>query len=128
LNIGNAESSQSEYNVQLDPQAYIGLLRSGLPLYLCFCLPMQREGSNALSSTWWRFRQSEVLPWAPRELQNYFTYALQKCAPEELDPLKAPPGVGDGPQHVVHGFLSSCGRPGRPESQWRLDCYATGSG
>jgi hypothetical protein len=30
-----------------------------------------------------------VLPWAPRELQNYFTYALQKCAPEELDPLKA---------------------------------------
>jgi hypothetical protein len=90
LNIGNADSSQSEYNVDLDPQAYVGLLRSGLPLYLCFCLPMRQEGpSNALYSTWWRFRQSEVLLSAPRELQNYFIYALQKCAPEELDPLKA---------------------------------------
>ena len=89
LNIGNANRRQSEYNVDLDPQAYIGLLRSGLPLYLCFCLPMRQEGSNALYSTWWQFRQSEVLPSAARELQNYFIYALQKCAPEELDPAQA---------------------------------------
>ncbi len=90
LNIGSADSGQSEYNVDLDPQAYIGLLRSGLPLYLCFCLPMSQENSsNALYSTWWRFRQSEVLPSASRELQNFFIYALQECAPEELDPLDA---------------------------------------
>ena len=89
LNIGNADSSQSEYNVDLDPQAYVGLLRSGLPLYVCFCLPLQPGGSNALYSTWWQFRQSEVLASAPRALQNYFIYALQRCAPEELDPLQA---------------------------------------
>ena len=89
LNIGSADPAQNEYNVDLDPQAYIGLLRSGLPLYLCFCLPMELQGSNALYSTWWRFRHSEVLPAAPKELQNYFIYALQKCAPTELDPLNA---------------------------------------
>jgi hypothetical protein len=92
LNIGNADRRGSEYNVDLDPQAYVGLLRSGLPLYLCFCMPMaQPAASNALYSTWWRFRQSEVLASAPRELQNYFIYALQRCAPEELDPQKALP-------------------------------------
>jgi hypothetical protein len=89
LNIGNAERSGSEYNVDLDPQAYVGVLRSGLPIYLCFCLPMQPLDSNALYSTWWRFRQSEILPSAPLALRNYFIYALQKCAPEELDPVKA---------------------------------------
>ncbi len=89
LNIGNADSSQSEYNVDLDPRAYIGVLRSGLPIYLCLCLPMQPQGTNAAFSTWWKFRQSEVLDSAPAGLQRYFIYALQRCAPEELDPLKA---------------------------------------
>lgn len=90
LNIGSAENNQSEYNVDLDPHAYVGLLRSGLPIYLCFCMPMQpNAGSNALYSTWWHFSQSDLLPFMPRTLQNYFIYALQKCAPEELDPVKA---------------------------------------
>ncbi len=89
LNIGNAASSQREYNVDLDQQAYVGLLRSGLPLYLCFCLPMEQGNTNAVYSTWWRFRHSEVLPSAPKALQNYFIYALQKPAAEELDPIKA---------------------------------------
>ncbi len=89
VNIGNADPAGTEYNVDLDPAAYVGLLRSGLPLYLCFCLPMLPEASGAPFSTWWRFRQSEVLEFAPRELQNYFIYALQKCAPKELDPLEA---------------------------------------
>lgn len=90
LNIGSADPTQTEYNVDLDPQAYVGLLRSGLPLYLCFCLPMQRNGSSAATfSTWWRFRQSEVLGSAPAQLQNFFIYALQRCAPEQLEPLKA---------------------------------------
>jgi len=89
LNIGSADSDRSEYNVDLDPQAYIGLFRSGLPLYLCFCLPTGQESSNALYSTWWQFRQSDALAPAPLGLQNYFIYALQRCAPEELDPTKA---------------------------------------
>ena len=89
LNIGTADDGGSEYNVDLDAKAYTGLLRSGMPIYLCFCLPMRREGSNAVYSTWWRFRQADVLEAAPRALQNYFIYALQRPGPEEVDPLKA---------------------------------------
>lgn len=89
LNIGNADSNGTEYNVDLDPAAYVGLLRSGLPLYLCFCMPMRQEDATSQYSTWWRFHQAEVLDSVPRELQNYFIYALQKCAPAELDPLQA---------------------------------------
>lgn len=89
LNIGNAAAGGSEYNVDLDPNAYVGVLRSGLPIYLCVCMPMQRQNADAVYSTWWRFRQAEVLETAPPPLQRFFIYALQRCAPEELDPLKA---------------------------------------
>ena len=47
--------------MDLDPHAYVGLLRSALPNYLCLCMPMQREAPAAIYSTWWRFRQAEVL-------------------------------------------------------------------
>jgi hypothetical protein len=89
LNIGAADDGASEYNVDLDPKAYCGLLRSGLPIYLCFCWPMEGKGPNAVFSTFWRFRQSDVLESVPAGLQNYFIYALQRPSPEELDPLKA---------------------------------------
>lgn len=89
LNIGTAIPGGTEYNVDLDPHAYVGILRSGLPIYLCPCMPMDRKNSNAVYSTWWHFRQEQVLESAPRPLQNFFIYALQRPAPEELDPLKA---------------------------------------
>ncbi len=89
LNLGSADPGQPEYNVGLDPNAYVGLLRSGLPLYLCCCLPMRPGGNNSLFSTWWKFRQSDLLPAMPLELQNFFIYALQRCPPEVLEPVKA---------------------------------------
>jgi inosine-uridine nucleoside N-ribohydrolase len=89
LNIGNSEDGGSEYNVELDPKAYAGLLRSGLPIYLCFCLPMKREAAPSEFSTWWHFRQAEVIETAPKGLQAYFIYALQRPAPDELDPIQA---------------------------------------
>lgn len=86
LNIGSAELNGSEYNVELDPMAYIGLLRSGLPIYLCPCMPMDLRSNH---STFWRFRQSEVLDDLPFGLQNFFIYALQVVRPDEIDPIKA---------------------------------------
>lgn len=83
LNIGNADGG-NEWNVHLDRQAYVGLMRSGLPIYWCPCLPLESEGS-----THWRFRQGEVLAAAPAGLQNFFIYALQVVRPDELDPLEA---------------------------------------
>jgi hypothetical protein len=89
LNIGSADDGLTEYNVQLDPLAYAGLLRSGLPIYWCPCLPIPDIGSNTIYRTYWHFRQSEVLEAAPRALQNFFIYALQRPAANELDPVKA---------------------------------------
>jgi hypothetical protein len=89
LNIGSAEDGAIEYNVELDPKAYAGLLRSGLPIYLCCCLPMRRGVPQAEFSTWWQFRQSDVLETAPKGLQAYFIYGLQRPSPEEVDPIKA---------------------------------------
>ena len=88
INIGTAERGGTEWNVMLDPNAYIGILRSGLPVYLCCCMPM-RKNSNSVYSTWWHFRQGDVLETAPRGLQNFFIYALQRPSPQELEPLEA---------------------------------------
>ncbi|HEY5915173.1 MAG TPA: nucleoside hydrolase [Verrucomicrobiae bacterium] len=89
LNIGNAAADSSEYNVDLDPHAYVGILRSDLPIYLCLCMPMGRQSADSVYSTWWRFRQADVVGSVPEPLQRFFIYALQRCAPDELDPLKA---------------------------------------
>jgi len=87
--IGNAADGGREWNVDLDPMAFVGLLRSGLPLYWCPCLPMDLADPNARFSTYWKFTQAEVLDSAPRPLQNFFIYALQTIRPEEVDPLTA---------------------------------------
>lgn len=89
VSIGNAQDGGREWNVDLDPQAYVGLMRSGLPIYWCPCLPMERTNTRALHSTYWKFKQDQVLETAPRPLQNFFIYALQTVAPAELNPLKA---------------------------------------
>jgi len=89
VSIGNAEDGGREWNVDLDPQAYVGLMRSGLPIYWCPCLPMERANTDSLFSTYWKFRQDQVLETAPRRLQNFFIYALQTVSPEELNPLRA---------------------------------------
>jgi len=89
ISIGNAEDGGREWNVDLDPQAYVGLLRSGQPIYWLPCMPMERANTNSLFSTYWKFRQDQVLETAPRPLQNFFIYALQTVSPEELDPQKA---------------------------------------
>lgn len=86
LNIGNAEVGGSEYNVDLDPNAYVGLLRSGLQIYFCPCLPMD---SRNIYSTYWRFRQGDILESVPLGLQNFFIYALQVVRPDEIDSIKA---------------------------------------
>jgi len=85
LNMGNAGSS-SEYNVDLDINAYIGLLRSGLPIWWCPCMPMRVDDPG---STFWEFRQAEVLDRAPLPLLNFFIYALQTVSPKDVDPQAA---------------------------------------
>jgi hypothetical protein len=51
-------------------------------------MPMQKQ-SNSVYSTYWQFRQADVLETAPRSLQYFFIYALQRPSPHELDPMEA---------------------------------------
>lgn len=84
INIGNLLENKGEWNVHLDRKAYVGLMRSGLPIYWCPCLPV-----NENRSTHWKFKHGEVLEGVPPTLLNWFIYALQVPRPHELDPTKA---------------------------------------
>jgi hypothetical protein len=72
-----------EYNVALDPQAYVGLMRSGLPVWWVPCFdggPWQNKGH----ASYWKARHSDLLEKATPGLLQYFIYALEK---EKADPL-----------------------------------------
>jgi hypothetical protein len=84
INIGNLLENRNEWNVHLDEKAYIGVMRSGLPVYWCPCLPIREN-----RSTQWAFKHGQVLEGVPPALLNYFIYALQVPRPDELDPMAA---------------------------------------
>ena len=97
--IGEASDAKfTEYNVGLDPQAFVGLMRSGLPVYWVPCF----DGGlwqNRGHASFWRASHRALLGQAAPEVIQYFIYALEK---ESADPL---------------AFLS---RPVEPERQARL--------
>lgn len=82
--IGEASNPDfREYNVTLDPQAYVGLMRSGLNLYWvpCFDGGLWRNDGHA---SFWQATHADLLHPAPRELVQFFIYALEK---ETADPM-----------------------------------------
>jgi len=82
--IGEASKADfQEYNVGLDPHAYVGLMRSGLPVSWVPCFdggPWQNQGH----ASFWQARHADLLGEAPPGLVQYFIYALEK---ETVDPL-----------------------------------------
>lgn len=73
----------NEYNVGLDPHAYVGVMRSGLPIYWLPCFGREPFVSK------WGFRQGDLLgSWSLR-IQNYFAYGLMKADPTKVDPILA---------------------------------------
>jgi hypothetical protein len=97
--IGEASDAKvQEYNVGLDPQAFVGLMRSGLPVYWAPCF----DGGlwqNRGHASFWRGSQQALLEGGAPDVIQYFIYALEK---ETAEPL---------------AFLS---RPVEPERQARL--------
>jgi pyrimidine-specific ribonucleoside hydrolase len=72
-----------EYNVSLDPQAYVGLMRSGLPIYWVPCFdggPWRNQGH----ASFWQALHKDLLKNARPEVLQYFIYALEK---EKSDPV-----------------------------------------
>jgi hypothetical protein len=86
INIGDSGASGGgqEYNVQLDPKAYVCVLRSGLPIYWCPCFDGGVWKRQRGYATYWQFAHKDVLESAPVGLQNWFIYALVK---PDADPI-----------------------------------------
>jgi len=82
INAGNSGGG-TEWNVQLDPAAYVRMLRSPLPVYWVPCF-----GDNGVQSLW-SFKHRDVLESAPPSLQQFFLFALAKTDPETQDPVAA---------------------------------------
>ncbi len=72
-----------EWNVSLDPHAYVRIMDSPLPIFWMPCF-----GADGYKTHWY-FQQAEVLDSAPLVLQNFMVYALTKPPVSERDPIAA---------------------------------------
>jgi len=94
VNAGNSGDGDLQWNPLIDPQAYIRLMTSDLPVYWC---PSFGEGATFQElaaqnlgteqyQVYWKFRQADVFTVLPVPLQNYFLYALGRKNPTTTDP------------------------------------------
>jgi hypothetical protein len=92
---GNSSGGNLYWNPGLDPQAWIGLMNSDLPVYWAPCfggpetLEDVAEGRLRVQTyqSYWVFRQADVFDALARPLQNYFLYALARLDPRSQDPI-----------------------------------------
>ncbi len=93
--IGEAsDPAYIEYNVALDTQAYLGLMRSDLPVFWVPCFDgglWQNKGH----ASFWKIRQGQVLEKAPLPLQRYFLYMLHKETADPIEYLSQPMNSAD---------------------------------
>jgi hypothetical protein len=111
LNIGNLPGGDLEWNAALDPQAYLRLMQSDLPIYWCPCLGA--EGRYELMAagklkvqqhqTHWMFRHAEVCNSLPARMQSYFLYAVGQKDPKAEDPIAYLEKVPDKDLIQKHG-------------------------
>ncbi len=88
--IGEASREDfQEYNVGLDPQAYVGLMRLGLPLDWVPCFD-GGNWNNFGHGSFWKTGQEALLSRAPDGLVQYFIYALDQETSDPLDFLAVP--------------------------------------
>lgn len=93
--IGDAgEPSHREWNVALDPNAFVRLMRVDVPFYWVPCFDGGVFKNNGHAS-FWRVRQSQVLDRAPLPLQRYFYYMLRHGTNDPIQALQQPIAPSD---------------------------------
>jgi hypothetical protein len=103
INAGNSGGGDLQWNPRLDPQAYLRLMRSDLPIYWAPCFGgketlavlAQRKLPVLPNQTFWEFRQSDLLSVLSNPLKNFFLYALSHADPAADDPIAALDRVPD---------------------------------
>ena len=83
-----------EYNVELDPQAFVRLMRPDLPF---FWLPCFDGGlwQNHGHASFWKIRHGQVLERAPEPLQRFFLYMLRQATSDPIAYLSQPTSAED---------------------------------
>ncbi|MFH1941359.1 MAG: nucleoside hydrolase [bacterium] len=85
--IGEASAGTLEWNVGLDPNGFIRMMNSGLPVWWVPCF----DGGNFKNrgnASFWRAEHADLLKYASDRVMNYFIYALQKKnSPNHLEIL-----------------------------------------
>jgi hypothetical protein len=92
---GNNDGGDLQWNPLVDPQAYIRLMTSELPVYWCPAFGRNDTVADMAAGklkpdeyrVYWAFRQSDVFAELPAPLQNYFLYALDRKDPNLSEPL-----------------------------------------
>ena len=123
VNAGNGpKGNQTEWNVTLDPNAYVGLMTSGLPIYWCPCfnetyqLPSPGDitaGHQVYSTFYVVPNQAELLASTRPAVKNYFIYALSGSQEEPLgflDKEQQPLPTGARNMWCTGPFLHAAGR------------------
>lgn len=90
FNVGRGlNAPQDEWNVKLDPVAYLRVFESGLPLYWCPCFGEDGYGTH------YEADQSLVVGACATPVRNFFVYCLTKST---ADPIEFLAETSDAPQ------------------------------
>lgn len=117
--IGDAgDPRHTEWNVTLDPQAFVRLMRADVPFHWVPCFDGGAWTNNGHAS-FWRIQQGEVLTKTAEPLQRYFLYMLRKATNDPIAYLAQPTSTEDrdwmmnGPRNLWCGALLglAVGRP-----------------
>src|ERR1700722_12315211 len=95
VNDGNSGGGDLQWNPRLDPQAYLRLMRSDLPIYWApgfggketLAVLAARKLPILPYQAYWIFRQDELFGSLPDPLKNYLFYALAHEDPAVHDPI-----------------------------------------
>jgi hypothetical protein len=107
INEDQNEMPGGEWNVALDPWAFIRLLQSDLPIALYPCSTNDGAFSYGIHNTYWKFQNLRFVAKLDPRLRNYVIYALARmnrpdflsCLDGDLPAEQAEEGL-DHPHHV----------------------------
>ena len=87
LSAGGHPRGYLEWNVMLDPHAFVGLLRSGLPIDIYPCATHQGPFDLGVSNSFWSMPDLRWIENMDPRLRRYLGFALQRVA--RMDYLRA---------------------------------------
>jgi len=93
--IGDAsDPGHQEWNVKLDPQAFVALVRSDLPFFWIPCFD-GGPWANRGHASFWRIRHGQVLAETSAPLQRFFLYMLRHATNDPIAWLTQPTSSED---------------------------------